>query len=365
MGEDEDEEEDAYGGARRDALPCQASGDAASLHISVAPGPLGVGPRGRRAGADGKAGRAAAALVAAASSVLVAGVVLLVLRPWDSGGGGGGAASGGLARAAGAAARSAGADAGGAPVAELVVVPGTLCNDGSAAGVYVYTSGRSRSWIVQLEGGGWCDRDPADCNELLLKKRNLRQETATRRVVDHLGTGSEPSRLVSARGWNHAYLPQCSGDAFLGSGARHASARSGEAVFNGRNNLFLILAELRRAYGMADADTVLLTGLSSGGWGAAVNLEAVAALFDPAETVVLGNNVGFTWPDRDFPAPPGYIAPVTGFSPAHLRAAAAHWGGVEVPRACAAAVGAGNEHLCLMPSYLCVARAIDPLAQQI
>ena len=91
MGEDEEEEEDAYGGARRDALPCQASGDAASLHISVAPGPLGVGPRGRRAGADGKAGRAAAALVAAASSVLVAGVVLLVLRPWDSGGGGGGA----------------------------------------------------------------------------------------------------------------------------------------------------------------------------------------------------------------------------------------------------------------------------------
>ena len=145
---------------------------------------------------------------------------------------------------------------------------GAACLDGSQAGMYVRRGAQVGKYVVSLQGGGEC----------------VTQEECEQRATTKLGSSKTwPQEMTLWRAqsgdkrvnpdmfdWNQIFVPYCSGDLFLGT-----NGTSG-------NRGALIVEEVVRTaaalYGLADADTIVLTGESAGGIGALALADFVAGI---------------------------------------------------------------------------------------
>ena len=145
---------------------------------------------------------------------------------------------------------------------------GATCNDGSPIGYYFSPapSGSNNTWIVYLEGGGWC-YDAASC---AARPSSLTSSKAWEPTASYNGLLSplEP-RLADS---NRVFLRYCSSDGWLGSSA--APVFPGFRMM-GRSYVGAVLADLAKSRGLgaAAATTLLLTGCSAGARGALFNAE--------------------------------------------------------------------------------------------
>jgi len=170
--------------------------------------------------------------------------------------------------------------------------PLAICNDGTPA-AYYYRAGaaQSRQWLVYLEGAGWC-WDKESCDEpwkirLGTSIEFPRTPTAVSAWANTLKGIFENSGRSPFKEWHIAYVRTCSNDAFLGDRSPQEAAAADRREpgpgwhFRGRRILEATFTDLQRRTGLGSqaGDLVLYGGCSSGGRGALVTLDHLAASF--------------------------------------------------------------------------------------
>ncbi|KAJ1459435.1 Pectinacetylesterase-domain-containing protein [Pelagophyceae sp. CCMP2097] len=151
--------------------------------------------------------------------------------------------------------------------------PTAVCNDGSPA-AYYYRAATAlpQTYLVYLQGGGWC-WDAASCAA----------REAWRKTSDGLspqvtigGIFDEAHSAVA--GAHVIFVPYCTSDAFMGDVA--ASPDSLGMHFRGHRVVEAVFANLvaKRGLGASSGQTVIFGGGSAGARGAMVHLDGISDL---------------------------------------------------------------------------------------
>lgn len=158
----------------------------------------------------------------------------------------------------------------------------TLCRDGSNTGVGVRLLPNAEAVMIYLQGGGAC-YDAKSCAQnanAFMAGDNFPRHKFNEWVKTLGDQGifntQDPSNPVA--GWNHVYVPYCTGD-LHGGDKRDAvvSDVPGKQQFVGYKNIQSIL-DLLVPY-FQDAEDVALVGASAGGFGVLINYPQVVEAF--------------------------------------------------------------------------------------
>ena len=172
---------------------------------------------------------------------------------------------------------------------DMARYPKAVCNDGSPGAYYVKRNPSSRTWLVFLEGAGWC-WDLASCQKRAAESpphyTSSRPMPAT---YDKAGIFSPDAAISPFASANKVFLPSCSSDAFVGD----VGAEDNELGwhFRGQELVRASLHDLQVSTdagpALAEGDTVYWSGCSSGARGALFTYEYMPALL-PAGASVFG-----------------------------------------------------------------------------
>jgi len=174
-------------------------------------------------------------------------------------------------------------------------VAGTQCRDGSETGFAVnLASPPSDKLMIYLEGGGACV-DQFFCLPVATPTSFGATEFATWKAGS--GAATQPNGGIFNRadaanpvaGWNFVYIPYCTGDIFLGS---HPNAMVPNVTmpqqFVGYTDVGLDLDRIVPTF--PGTTKVLLTGVSAGGFGAAINYGQTAKAFGSTPVYMLDDS---------------------------------------------------------------------------
>ncbi len=215
-----------------------------------------------------------------------------------------------------------------------VVLADLTCNDGTPAVAYVRAAldpARAADWVVQLDGGAYCDGGEACaarwCGEGAYDARDMSSSWSREtRKLGGLGSAM-PSNAFA--GWNQVFVPYCTSDMWMGerrdvvleaAGIRYRAHFEGalvvDALFDALEAGVSSDDGSEALPSLTDADQLLFAGASAGAMGVLVHLDAVAERL-PAVSVT--GLVDALWsPDPAEVAAAGAIDP--GFDPAYLDA---------------------------------------------
>ncbi|CAI0382010.1 unnamed protein product [Linum tenue] len=177
---------------------------------------------------------------------------------------------------------------------------GAVCLDGTLPGYHLhrgYGSG-ANSWLIQLEGGGWCN----SIRTCVYRKTTRRG--SSRYMEKHLAfTGILSNRAElnpDFFNWNRVKVRYCDGASFLGDSENKAA----RLQFRGQRIWVAAMRDLL-SKGMRNAHQALLSGCSAGGLAAILHCDEFRELF-PRTTKVkclsdaglfLDSQVSLTLPD--------------------------------------------------------------------
>ncbi|KAK8947291.1 hypothetical protein KSP39_PZI007260 [Platanthera zijinensis] len=151
---------------------------------------------------------------------------------------------------------------------------GAVCLDGSLPGYHLHRGSGigANSWLVQLEGGGWCN----DIRTCLYRKKSRRGSSYyMERQLQFTGILSDrPEENPDFYNWNRIKVRYCDGASFLGEGYDPASG----LFFRGQRIWLAAIQDLM-SKGMRNAKQALLTGCSAGGLAAIQHCDEFHALF--------------------------------------------------------------------------------------
>ncbi|MCY1059706.1 pectin acetylesterase-family hydrolase [Nannocystis sp. SCPEA4] len=160
---------------------------------------------------------------------------------------------------------------------KYVPVPGTQCMNGDTAGFGISLNPDSKNVMIYLEGGGACFNDVCDFSAFNIPFIP---------PPDGIFNRANPGNPVAD--WSMIYVPYCTGDihggdkdTMLGGQVRH---------FRGYTNITKYLQQWVPTF--ADAENVLLTGISAGGFGAGLNAVQVADAFGPGPQMIVIDDSG-------------------------------------------------------------------------
>ncbi len=143
---------------------------------------------------------------------------------------------------------------------EFVEIEGTRCLNGSTAGFGINYNPDSTNLMIYLEGGGACFNDACDFTAFELPFTGPDDGIFSRSNDDN-----------PVRDWSMIYVPYCTGDIHAGDGQAELGGELRQ--FRGYSN---VTRYLQRVVPSFDTERVLLTGISAGGFGAAINATQVA-----------------------------------------------------------------------------------------
>jgi cysteine-rich repeat protein len=141
-----------------------------------------------------------------------------------------------------------------------VEVPGTRCMDGSPAGFGVSYNPDSPNVMIYLEGGGACFSDSCDFTAFSIPF-----------IPPSDGIFSRSNNSNPVNDWTMIYVPYCTGDIHAGDAEQQLGGQLRQ--FRGYSNVTKYLEQWVPSF---PAERVLLTGISAGGFGAALNSTQVA-----------------------------------------------------------------------------------------
>ena len=159
---------------------------------------------------------------------------------------------------------------------EYFEIEGTRCLDGSTAGFGVNYNPDSPNVMIYLEGGGACFNDACDFTAF-----SIPFVPPSDGVFDR-DNGSNP---VSE--WTMIYVPYCTGDIHAGDNELELGGVTRQ--FRGYSNITRYLQQWVPSF---QAETVLLTGISAGGFGAALNAAQVADAYGEDVQMVVVDDSG-------------------------------------------------------------------------
>ncbi|KAK1664578.1 hypothetical protein QYE76_052737 [Lolium multiflorum] len=158
---------------------------------------------------------------------------------------------------------------------------GAVCIDGTPPAYHMdpgFGAGKNK-WIIDLEGGGWCD-SVGGC--LYRKASRLGSSNLMSKQMYFAGIlSSSPVDNPDFYNWNRVMIRYCDGASFAGEGydARNGLYFRGQRIFNAAIQYFLSI-------GMASADQVLLTGTSAGALAVMLHCDQFSAFFAGRSTTV-------------------------------------------------------------------------------
>lgn len=155
------------------------------------------------------------------------------------------------------------------------IAKGAVCLDGSPP-AYHWDKGSGsgiNSWLVHLEGGGWCN-NVTNC----LQRKNTRLGSS-KKMAEQLPF----SGILSNRGtynpdfynWNRVKIRYCDGSSFTGDVAAVNPATN--LHYRGARIWLAVMEELL-AKGMKNAENAVLSGCSAGGLASILHCDSFQAL---------------------------------------------------------------------------------------
>ena len=142
---------------------------------------------------------------------------------------------------------------------------GAVCLDGTAAGFYyspATNATAAKSWEIYFQGGGWC-YDKEDC-----WGRSSTGLGSSKSWAPTSSIGGIMSDDCTANpdfcDFNRVHMPYCDGNSFSGNRDDAVVVNGKPLYFRGRRVMDAVLESLL-PLGLAQAETVLLTGCSAGG----------------------------------------------------------------------------------------------------
>uniref|UniRef100_A0A0D9V098 Pectin acetylesterase n=1 Tax=Leersia perrieri TaxID=77586 RepID=A0A0D9V098_9ORYZ len=161
------------------------------------------------------------------------------------------------------------------------VEKGAVCMDGTPPAYHLDpgSGGGNRSWIVNLEGGGWCNN--ARTCRFRAGSRHGSSDHMERSIPFTGIMSSSPSDNPDFHSWNRVKIRYCDSGSFAGD----AFDEQLKLQFRGQRIWGAVIQHLLDDAGMASAEQVLLTGCSAGGLAAILHCDQLRALLPHAATV--------------------------------------------------------------------------------
>ncbi|XAR52769.1 hypothetical protein NMG60_11021021 [Bertholletia excelsa] len=157
---------------------------------------------------------------------------------------------------------------------------GAVCLDGTLPGYHLhrgYGSG-TNSWLIQLEGGGWCNNRRA-C--VYRKKTRRGSSTYMEQQIPFTGIlSNKPQENPDFFNWNRVKLRYCDGASFAGD----SEDKAAQLQFRGQRIWLAAMQDLM-SKGMRNANQALLSGCSAGGLASILHCDEFRNLF-PRSTKV-------------------------------------------------------------------------------
>ncbi|CAN6842443.1 unnamed protein product [Brassica oleracea] len=178
----------------------------------------------------------------------------------------------------------------GLTLVQTAAAEGAVCLDGSVPGYHLYcgsgSGGKSNNWIIQLEGGAWCD-SIKDCQNR--KRSRVGSSTLMEKQINFKGIlSSKVAENPDFYNWNKAEVRYCDGASFSGD----SENKTAQLQFRGKR-IFLAVIEDLMAKGMRYAKQALLNGCSSGGLSAILRCDDFSSLFPHTTKVKCMSDAGF------------------------------------------------------------------------
>ncbi|VAI24366.1 unnamed protein product [Triticum turgidum subsp. durum] len=158
---------------------------------------------------------------------------------------------------------------------------GAVCMDGTPPAYHMDpgSGAGKKSWIVNLEGGGWCENVTA-C--MYRKGSRLGSSNLMERQLEFRGIlSSNPAENPDFYSWNRVMVRYCDGASFAGEGYD-----AGSRVYFRGQRIFDAVIQHLLSIGMSSADQVLLAGGSAGGLSAILHCDQFGAFFAGRSTTV-------------------------------------------------------------------------------
>ena len=172
-----------------------------------------------------------------------------------------------------------------------VPFPEALCRDGSSTGIGVRLHAGSKKVVIYLEGGGACFHDASCVINDVLASFNQAAFQAWTAATGSAGIFDDGRDDNPFHDWNVVYVPYCTGDVHAGD-REHVDVPGANApkdqMFVGYRNIGYYLQRLVPTF--SDASDVVLTGISAGGFGAALNYDRVAQAFCNARVTLIDDS---------------------------------------------------------------------------
>ncbi|CAD6238621.1 unnamed protein product [Miscanthus lutarioriparius] len=166
-------------------------------------------------------------------------------------------------------------------ILKSAVSDGAVCMDGTppAYNLDPGSGAGSKSWIVNLEGGAWCN-SAKTCQ--LTKSSGRGSSDHMDKEIPFTGIMSSSSAVnPDFYNWNRVKIRYCDGGSFAGE----AYDKDTGIYFRGQRIWNAVIRHLL-SIGMASADQVLLTGCSSGGLAVILHCDQLRAFFPSGTAVV-------------------------------------------------------------------------------
>ncbi|WVZ57573.1 hypothetical protein U9M48_007942 [Paspalum notatum var. saurae] len=167
---------------------------------------------------------------------------------------------------------------------------GAVCLDGSPPAYHLHrgSGAGARGWLLQFEGGGWCN-DVASCAERARTRRGSTRLMTRLEVFSGI-LSNRPAMNPDFYNWNRVKLRYCDGGSFMGDSIYRNS--SSVLHFSGQRIWDAIITDLLKK-GLAKAEKVLLSGCSAGGLATFFHCDNLKERLGGTATVKCLSDAGF------------------------------------------------------------------------
>lgn len=167
---------------------------------------------------------------------------------------------------------------------------GAVCLDGSPPAYHLHrgSGAGARSWLLQFEGGGWCNDVPS-CAERAGTRRGSTRLMTKLEVFSGI-LSNRPAMNPDFYNWNRVKLRYCDGGSFMGDSIYRNT--SSVLYFRGQRIWDSIITDLLKK-GLANAEKVLLSGCSAGGLATFFHCDDLKERLGGTATVKCLSDAGF------------------------------------------------------------------------
>ncbi|XP_031281075.1 pectin acetylesterase 9 [Pistacia vera] len=173
---------------------------------------------------------------------------------------------------------------------------GAFCLDGSLPAYHLHKGfgAGERNWLLQFEGGGWCNDIPSCLERAKTRRGSTRYMTKWEAFSGILSNNA--SLNPDFYNWNRVKIRYCDGGSFAGN----AKFDNGTSLlyFRGQKIWDAIIRDLLPK-GLANARKALLSGCSAGGLATFVHCDNFAKILPRNASVKCLSDAGFFLDERD------------------------------------------------------------------